>query len=208
MAADPDLMSELETAVAHGSAERRATILRRITDLFISASSRCSDREIALFDEVISCLIKKSELQPKALLAVRLASVQNAPSKTMRLLAFDDSADVACPVLAESEQLDDQTLVENASKKSQQYLLAISRRRRLTTQVTDVLVEWGNREVVLSTVGNTGAMFSDQGFATLVKRSEDDEELTKLVAARADIPSLHLLQLLSRATQFLRFVEA
>ena len=59
---------------------------------------------------------------------------------------------VAGPVLARSDLLDNVTLVENARTKSQQHLLAISRRKALAETVTDVLVERGNRDVALSVV--------------------------------------------------------
>ena len=75
----------------------------------------------------------------------------------MRALAFDNAIDVAGPILIKSEQLDDPTLVENASEKSQEHLLAISRRRSLSESVTDVLVTRGDQQVLLSAVGNEGA---------------------------------------------------
>src|SRR4029434_3914183 len=95
----------------------------------------------------------------------------------VRTLAFDDDVDIACPVLAQSERLDDPTLVENAKAKSQAHLLAISRRSALSTVVTDVLVERGDAEVVVSTVENRRAQFSEAGFARIVQRSEGDERL-------------------------------
>src|SRR5262249_56900732 len=113
----------------------------------------------------------------RAALAERLAAVPNAPPTAVRTLAFDDAIDVAGPVLKGSERLDNVTLVENASSKSQQHLLAISQRKSLSETVTDVLVERGNREVALSTARNAGAKFSEAGYVRLIKRSEGDDEL-------------------------------
>jgi uncharacterized protein (DUF2336 family) len=59
-------------------------------------------------------------------------------------------------VLEHSECLDNATLVENARTKSQRHLLAISRRRSLDDVVTDVLVERGDRSVLLSAAANPG----------------------------------------------------
>ena len=99
-------------------------------------------------------------------------SVSNAPPGVIRTLAFDDSIDVAGPVLANSTRIDNAALVENARTKSQDHLLAISRRPTLAETVTDVLVERGNRDVALSTARNSGAKFSETGYIRLVKRSE------------------------------------
>jgi uncharacterized protein (DUF2336 family) len=46
--------------------------------------------------------------------------------------------------LSQSERVDEPTLIEGASKKSQDHLFAISGRLRLSVPVTDVLVERGS----------------------------------------------------------------
>ena len=53
--------------------------------------------------------------------------------------------------------------------------LAISQRKSLHEDVTDVLVSRGNREVVRSVARNSGARFSDSGFWRLVQRTEGFE---------------------------------
>ncbi len=132
-------------------------LLRRVTDLFIVGANRYSDEEIAAFDDIIGRLAVEIEISARALLAVRLAPIANAPPKTIRALAFDDSIEVARPILIQSERLDDPTLVENAKNKGQEHLLAISQRRVLSEAVTDVLVARGDQQVVLSTAENRGA---------------------------------------------------
>jgi hypothetical protein len=74
----------------------------------------------------------------------------------------------------------------------------------LDEALTDVLVERGNKSVVLSTAGNPGARFSDRGYATLTTRSEGDDELAACVGLRRDIPRPHLLRLLVRASHAVR----
>jgi uncharacterized protein (DUF2336 family) len=119
-------------------------------------------------------------------------------------LAFDDAIEVAAPVLEHSERLDNATLVENARTKSQRHLLAISRRRSLDDIVTDVLVERGDRSVLLSAAANPGAKFSDTGFRALVSRSQRDDELADCVGSRPDIPRHHLLKLMANASHAVR----
>ena len=201
---DHGFISEVETAIASGSAERRADILRGVTDLFITGAHTFSDREIALFDEVITRLAVQIEVSARALLAVRLAPIRNAPPQTIRTLAFDDAIDVASPVLSHSERLDDADLIENVRHKSHGHMLAISRRSRLSEAVTDVLVERGDRQVLISTVGNRGAKFSNAGFSILVQRADDDPELTICVGGRSEIPPYLFRHLLARASHAVR----
>ena len=70
--------------------------------------------------------------------------------------------------------------------------------------MTDVLVERGDQQVVLSTAKNAGARFSGKGFDTLVKRSHGDDALTSCVGMRADLPPQILEQLLNAASEKVR----
>ena len=87
-------------------------------------------------------------------------------------------------MLSRSERLDDETLIETASSKSQAHLMAISTRRVLSGAVTDVLVQRGNDEVVHSAVGNPGAEFSEHGFSRLVDRAEGNDSLASCLGLR------------------------
>ena len=204
MTAQNTLLSELEEALSRGSDERRVKTLQRITDLFVFGSSHFSGDHVAVFDNVFSHLIADVELSVRAALADRLAAIPNAPPKLIRRLAFDDAIDVAGPVLAQSSVLDNVTLVENANSKSQRHLLAISQRKTLAETVTDVLVERGNRDVALSVARNAGARFSEVGYVRLVKRSQGDDELTKSVGSRPEIPRQHFLRILTAASKAVR----
>jgi uncharacterized protein (DUF2336 family) len=204
MTAENAFIHELEEALTHGSAERRAKTLRRVTDLFVFGSSHFSGDHIAVFDGVFNHLIADIEFSARVTLADRLATVPNAPPNVIRTLAFDDAINVAGPVLVQSGVLDNVTLVENARTKSQYHLLAISRRKALAETVTDVLVERGNREVALSAVQNAGAKFSETGYVRLIKRSEGDDELAQSVGSRPEIPRQQFLRLLTTASKAVR----
>ena len=145
-------LSDLDDAVARGTAESRKRALWHATDLLIAG--RYSDDEIWTFGEVIGRLADEIEVAARAQLANRLANVDNAPINIIHKLAFDDSIDVAGPVLRQSEQLDDNALIANATTKSQSHLLAISQRKSIGETVTDVLVARGDQDVVNSVASN------------------------------------------------------
>ncbi len=100
----------------------------------------------------------------------------------------------------EIEVEDNDALVANATTKSQAHLLAISQRRTIAEQVTDVLVERGNREVVNSVARNEGARFSGAGFLHLVQRAEGDSILAEQLGLRSDIPRQLFQQLIAKAS--------
>lgn len=198
------VLKDVGDAIAAGSVDQRSMLLRHITDLFVIGSDRHSDGDIALFDDLFNHLAAEIETSARALLAIRLAPIPHAPPRIIRALAFDDAIEVAGPVLAQSQQLDDPTLVENAKKKGQEHLLAISRRQSLSEPVTDVLVARGDQQVLLSTTENRGARFSDVGFGILIQRSAGDDQLAICVGARPDIPPQLFLKLLQKASQHVR----
>ena len=122
-------LRELENAVSRGSAESRLRALWHATDYLIAG--RYTDDEIWVFGEVIGRLADGIELAARAELSKRLVHTDNASIGIIKKLAFDDSIDVAGPILQHSGRLDAKTLVSNIRTKSQSHLLAISRRVHL-----------------------------------------------------------------------------
>jgi uncharacterized protein (DUF2336 family) len=200
----PALLEELDRATEHGTSERSQHILSSIADLFTLKAANCSDRQIDLFDEIFVRLSAYIEKSARVALSNKFADHPRPPVRTSRLLARDDEIAVAGPVLEHSRALDRATLVGIATSKSQQHLLALSRRSTLDEAVTDVLVDRGNAAVVLSTVQNAGARFSDAGFGKLVDRSHEDDELAAGIGLRPDLPHEHLLRLVVRASHEVR----
>ena len=192
------VLRDLEEAIARGSAESRARALWHTTDLLIAG--RYCEEDVATFGEVIDRLADEIEFAARAQLAERLATMDNAPIKVIHKLAFDDAIEVAGPVLRDSERLDDDALVVNASIKSQAHLLAISQRQSIAEDVTDVLVERGDREVINSVARNHGARFSGAGFLHMVKRAEGDSILAENLGLRKDIPRMVFQQLIAKAS--------
>jgi uncharacterized protein (DUF2336 family) len=201
MSIHPSLIDELEGAVDGAAIGRRADILHRVTNLFVSTSSQLSNEQIALFDEVMMHLLKEIDSKGRAIFGLLLVDMTGLPSGVVRELALDDAIEVAGPMLARFERIGENVLVESAMTKSQQHLLAISQRPQLSESVTDVLVVRGNEEVAISTAGNPGASFSDLGYSTLVKRADGNAELAARVWNRAEIPRQYLLTLFAEASQ-------
>ena len=198
------LIDELEDAIASGSPQKRLQSLWRVVDLFDDGTTRYSDEQVALFDDVIMRLSAEIEAKARAKLARRMAPIANPPAKLIRSLAFDDDAAVAGPVLSRSPGLSEADLVATATSKSQDHLYAITQRESLSVAVTDVLVDRGDRHVVHSVVKNTGARFSDAGFGKLVARSRGDADLALRVGGRRDIPRQHFLKLVETASASVR----
>lgn len=204
MGTQPALLEEVEVLISSTEIGRRAEALRRVTDLFASGSAVFSDDQREVFDDVMSRLVSEIDTSARAAFGRRIVTIPGAPSHVLRALALDDEISVAEPVLSGAEQLDDEVLLEGARTKSQEHLLAISRRSTLVEAVTDVLVERGNKQVALSTAQNPGAKFSEFGYSTLVQRSETDGDLALRVWQRAELPRQFMLKIFAQASETVR----
>lgn len=204
MEAGQSLIAQLEHAIQSGSKDKRIDTMRRVTDLFVISADRLNDQQVELFDDVLGHLIRKIEGKAIAELSRRLGPISNAPSGVVQRLARHDDIAVAEPILTQSVHLSDKDLVEIANTKTQAHLLAISARSEIGTTVTDVLLHRGDRNVFHKLADNSGANFSERGFATLVQHSERDEHLAQKVGLRLDVPPQLFQELLTRATEAVR----
>ena len=194
------LIPELEEVVRHGSAVRRAEMLRRIAGLFADGASRFNGDQIELFGQVLIRLSGDLDAEARVELAHRLAPIGNAPQALVRRLAEDDDIAVAQPILKQSQRLGQSDLVEIAHSKSQAHLLALSKRKGIVEPVTDVLIDRGDREVLRSLVENLDARLSAEGFGALIERAARDDILAEKIGVRRDIPPSLFRDLLLKAT--------
>jgi uncharacterized protein (DUF2336 family) len=202
MSQEKSFLRDLDEAVSRGTPESRARALWHTTDLMVTGSY--SEDEIWTFGEVIGRLADEIEVTARVQLAKRLARFDGAPVNIIHKLAFDDSIDVAGPILRGSERLEPYALVANVCTKSQPHLLAISQRKSLEETVTDVLVTRGNPEVVNSVATNNGARISEFGFLHMIQRAEGDSILAEQLGLRKDIPRHIFQQLIAKASDDVR----
>ena len=202
---ETSLLDDLEVALQGGSSDKRVDILKRVTNLFVTDAPRLNDAQVDVFDDVLCHLIEHVEARALSEVSVKLAAVLNAPVDVTLSLARHPDISVSRPLLVSSPRLTPDRLLGIASTTTEQgHLLALSERRQLDTAVTDVLVDRGNKYVLRSVAGNSGAQFSEHGFAALVKASESDEGLAEKTGRRIDLPRELLRELLTRATEEVR----
>jgi uncharacterized protein (DUF2336 family) len=202
-AASPDLRKELNGAEEDGP-EHDARIFGEVTDLFLSNVDRLSDSQIAAVDGVLAHLVERVEAATVIQLSEALAGIDRAPSQTIRKLAAHEQPNVAAPVLRSSSRLSDADLIEIVKSRSQQHLLAICDRKALTEALTDALMRFGDVNVSNALARNTGARFSECGYATLVGRAERDEGLAEKLGVRLDIPGSLLRELINTVADVVR----
>ena len=202
-AASPDLRKELNGAEEDGP-EHDARIFGEVTDLFLSNVGRLGNSQIAAVDGVLAHLVERVEAATVIQLSEALSTIDRAPVQTVRRLAFHEQPQVAAPVLRHSGCLSDADLLEIVKSRGQQHLLAICDRKTLNEALTDALMRFGDVNVSNALARNTGARFSECGYATLVGRAERDEGLAEKLGVRLDIPGSLLRELIGKVADVVR----
>lgn len=204
MMAATSLIPGLDDIVKHGAPERRTEAARRIADLFFQDLARLRPKHHDLFDSLLIDLVPRTDLHARMDLAERLSRLVEGPRILIGQLARESEIRVAGPLLRCSPVLDERSLVEIARFKGQDHLLAMSERTRLSSQLTDILIRRGDRDVVRRTAGNSGARFSEPGYSALINKANFDRVLTLTVGKRDDLPDAHLKTLLAGSLDMVR----
>jgi uncharacterized protein (DUF2336 family) len=201
VSASTDFISELDRAIEGGSPARRSRMLRQITNLFLAGADRLNEPQVAVFDDVLTRLMACIEARTLVQLSRALADLQSAPTEAVRRLAWHEEATVAAPVLRGSDSLSERDLIEIAGTLSQQHLLAISGRKRLSETVTDVLLKRCDTAACRLLAMNAGARFSSTGYLALVAAAKRDDDIADSLVLRPDTPVEMLRELLAGATR-------
>jgi uncharacterized protein (DUF2336 family) len=202
--ASSDFISELDRAIAGGSPARRCQMLRQITSLFLAGADRLNEAQVAVFDEVLTRLMASIEIQTLVHLSRTLADLPWAPKESIHRLARHEDALVAAPVLRGSDLLSERELVEIANGRSQQHLLAISGRKRLSESLTDALLKRCDTTACRLLAKNAGARFSGTGYSALVAAAKRDDDIADSLVVRPDMPVEMLRDLLAGTTKAVR----
>ena len=181
-------LQDLEALSVERDAGKRHELLRRVTDLFFITEQQQSDSDRQVFGGVMERVAFELEIEARAELSRRLSSTGFAPYNIVRRLAEDD-IEVARPVLERSKVLGDADLVDIAYSKGQGHLMAMTRRESLSSAVTDVIVQRGDDDVLVSVAANPGADFSAKSFDRMAARATDISALREKLVERSDVPS-------------------
>lgn len=195
------MLERLSKMSADTSSEGRRTLLNAVTDLFL-VDDETSEVAREHYTEIAKHSIDQMENADKASYAERVAAEPKLPGAIAKKLASDDEVAVAQLVLRLSPVLTDADLASIAVTHSQAHLVAIAERATLSENVTDVLVERGDRKVLRTVSGNEGAAFSEGGLDTLIRRGEGDAQITRNLAERSDsLPANQARRVLQIAAQ-------
>ena len=171
MAAPANNFALLLDLAREGSSEKRRELLRQITDVFLAAPEQRSENESVLFDEIVGAVAADLETQVRVELARKVAE-SNAPlNRTARRLAMD-TIEVARPVIERSRALSETDILDVIQQKSQDHMLAVTKRPDIGEKVSSALVAKGEDRVVASLLENRTARMDRETYQAVATRAE------------------------------------
>jgi uncharacterized protein (DUF2336 family) len=184
MTSDADsLIDQFNAALGKMPGGQHLSVQRRVVDLFLGISIAYSERQSAIFDRIVGCLIECSDHRAVFDLSRRLATVDNVPAQAMSRLAGHHDITIAAPVLDASS-----VLTSIVKTKGHNHVYAIAGRKQISETVTDALIERGHLNSIRRAVENTGARFSELGFTKVVQMARHNTALCSALAGRKDLP--------------------
>jgi uncharacterized protein (DUF2336 family) len=165
----------------------RQTLIDDILDLFLSPEGRLSERQRSLMVRSLSQLIHEVEMSVRRELAKRLAEEEGIPRDLIVMLATDES-EIAHPILHESGVLKDPDVVEIIKHCTQEQRLAIAMREPLNEEISQALVDTGDKDVIEALLNNHDAEISARAMAYLVSESHQVDRFRQPLLRRPDLP--------------------
>ncbi|WP_428674721.1 DUF2336 domain-containing protein [Roseibium sp.] len=169
-----------------GTEDARRQLFAQVCELVVANLDQRTDRELAIFAEVILKLYSVGSPKDRSRLACKLAAQANTPNALARRIA-EDEVRIAMPVLTNSPVLTQEDLLNLIEEVSDSHLQVIARRTDLSTQVTDVLVQKGKTPVHRILAGNREIRLSRDTMLQLVKYAAEDTVLREDLALRSDL---------------------
>ena len=187
MAGNANNFALLLDLAREGSSEKRRELLRQITDVFLAHPEQRSENESVLFDEIVGAVAQDLETQVRIELSRKVAESSAPLRRTARRLAMDDIA-VAAPVIEKSKSLTETDILEVIDKKSQDHMMAVTRRPDIGDKVSSALVEKGEDRVVASLLQNNTALLDRQTYQRVAERAETSPVLHAPLVRNANVP--------------------
>jgi len=186
---DSSIHKELPSllALAHDRSDSgRLLLVNKITDVFFSDSAALTKREEELVSELITDLLKDSNLLIRQALITEFTQAITAP-REIALRITNGPIEIARPALAANENLLDDDLITLIDKKGSDHAGAIATRKQISEAVADALIATGDLGVMQIVAENMGAKLSSRALEALVSAARMASLLQKPILSRPEL---------------------
>lgn len=187
MSASPSKFALLLDLAKEPSSDKRRELLRHITDMFLADPGGQSNASYSAFDEIAGAVVSDLTAEVRAELARSLAANALPLARTARHLAMDE-IEIARPVIERSHALSETDLLDVVATKSQDHMIALTRRSGIGEKVSGALVTHGEDRVVASLLTNKSASIDRATYERVAERAQDSKILHAPFVRRQGVP--------------------
>lgn len=180
-------LNELVELARDKSIQSRSRLATVIGDLYTGQERLLSEVDRQIMCDIIHQLIQEVELSVRKALAERLATIPNAHSSLINMLANDD-IEVAHPILVQSEVMQDSELIEIVQFRTMEHQVAVAMRPALSEPLSNALIKTGNQRVITALLENAGASIAEDDLHALAEISKDVPSYQAPLTQRKDLP--------------------
>jgi uncharacterized protein (DUF2336 family) len=181
-----DIVRRFLAWAQRADAERRAQAASALARAYLHPELTPPTRAEAAI--AMTALLDDPAALVRRALAEALAGANEAPRHLVIALAWDQS-DIAAPVLQRSPLLTDADLVDCAASADVAAQSAVARRSNLSPGISAALAEVGQREAILTLVGNRDAALRPCDLHRILERFGDDGEVREALLRRPSSPA-------------------
>lgn len=180
-------LADIARLAQNPSAATRADVAQKIGQQIEADQQR--GREFTLAVEIANLLRKDAEQSVRAALADSLRTSEKAPHDLIFALAQDKSDEVASPILEHNTQLTDEDLGLLIQATHQMMrLLAVARRRKVSTAVAGALIDKKIEEISSTLLKNQGADLHKPQFMEIAENHYDSQTVMQGFMERKPVP--------------------
>ncbi len=195
--------NDIHLLVREQSAQTRAEVAQKVAREY---NHQCSftPRSSKTAVEIFRLLLQDTEKVVRLALAQELKHNPQAPHDVITALAHDHY-DIAKEILEHSPALYDDDLLEFIKEtKNVKNLVAISKRKNLSSTVSNALVKTHHKPVIMSVLDNKKANVTDDTYGYLLSEFRDDHNILEAMVYRGAISTDYAEKLYSLVLERLK----
>jgi len=192
-----DVQRLLDEPVGQVRAETAEKLAQEFDD------KRLTPKERKLAEEIFRIMVKDAEVRVREALSRNLKDNPLVPHEVAKALAQDVTS-VSLPMIEFSQVLTPEDLIDIVKASDSTKQQAVARRKSVSAEVSDALVEAGNADVAATLASNKGAEISEASMLKMIERFGDEEIVHTPLAHRESLPLTVAERLVHRVSEHLQ----
>ena len=191
---------DIARLLADGSPAARAATAGKVAQLVEAPLSAAERREA---EALLALFARDAERLVRAAVAEQARASRQFPVAILEALARDE-AEIAEPVLAGSMLLPDAVLIAIVRGGDSDKQVAIAGRERVSSAVSDAIIDHGVERAVARLAANEGADIAERGFERMMQRFSGSLAVAEGIASRRRLPPTVAELLFAHASERVR----